>query len=76
MPTCVSCRSAQTQFVAEIAIHFPGSAGLNKPPVLAHPKLMICLKCGHVEFALTDEQLKQLQEGDFPAQRRKGASGQ
>ena len=68
MPACISCRSVETEFKAEIAIHFPDRAGLNKSPVLAYPNLMICLKCGHVEFVLPDEQIEQLKSGGFPAQ--------
>lgn len=75
MPKCISCRSVQTKFTAEILIHFPGRAGLNKQPVWAHPMVMICLKCGYVDFELAEEKIEQLKNGLYPAQSREVESG-
>ena len=59
--TCKQCAAETLKDLnVEVTIHFPGSAGLNKTPVLAYPKLMICLKCGHAEFVLPDTQLEEL----------------
>ena len=68
----MSCRRCSSDglktFGGELAIHFPGLEGLDKPIVLAFPKLMTCLNCGFVEFDLLDEQIEQLKNGDRPAQ--------
>jgi len=41
---CRSCRSKkQTQFGAEINIHFSGLRNLDKPGVLVFPKVLVCL---------------------------------
>jgi len=52
--TCRACRShQQEEFQAEINIHPPGGLeNLNKPCVLAFPKLTICYDCGFAEFVL------------------------
>lgn len=62
-------------FTAEVAIHFPGWDGLEKPNVLVFPKLMVCLGCGFVEFMLPARQLQQLKDGDLPAQSLETARG-
>jgi hypothetical protein len=54
-------------FDGELAVHFPGREGLDKPHVFVHSQLKICLNCGHVEFVVPDEQLAQLKNGVFPA---------
>ena len=42
--SCVSCGSGnQTEFSAEINIHFPGLKNLDKRSVLVFPKLLVCL---------------------------------
>jgi hypothetical protein len=51
--TCKSCGSdEQRKFTAEIAIHFPGLSGLEKPIVWVFPKLLVCLNCGTAEFSV------------------------
>jgi len=66
---CTQCASDELKdFNAEIAIHFPGLKGLEKPIVWVFPKLSVCLRCGLAEFVIREEQLKQLQNGDVPAQ--------
>ena len=61
--SCKSCHSEnQRNFTGEIAIHFPGLKGLNKPLVWVFPKLLACLDCGLTEFAIPDTELRQLRE--------------
>jgi len=52
---CVSNR--QSLFNGEIAIHFPGLKGLNKPIVWVFPKLSVCLECGFTEFTVPEREL-------------------
>ena len=60
---CKSCRSEnQRIFDAELAIHFPGLAGLNKPIVWVFPKLLVCLDCGFAEVAIPETELRVLSE--------------
>jgi hypothetical protein len=62
---CRSCRSANlSTFNGEIAIHFPGLEGLDKPIVWVFPKLPVCLKCGLAEFVVPEAELRQLEESD------------
>jgi len=62
----MSCKSWQSEnhydFNGEIAIHFPGLAGLDKPIVWVFPKLQACLDCDFSEFAIPDTELRQLRE--------------
>jgi hypothetical protein len=36
----------------EIAIHFPGVKGLEKPIVWVFPEVSVCLSCGNAEFVV------------------------
>jgi len=63
------CRSCQSDnrgaFQSEISIHLPG---LNNPPVLTFPSLLVCLECGHAEFRIEKMELRELAAGsDAPA---------
>jgi len=64
----MSCRSCQSEnqrnFNGEIAIHFPGLKGLDKPVVFVFPKLLLCLDCGFTEFAIPEGELRRLTESD------------
>jgi hypothetical protein len=53
---CSSCHTERT-FNGEVAIHFPGLEGLDKPIVWVFPKLLVCLDCGFTEFALPEKEL-------------------
>lgn len=63
-PTCTSCRSEnQKTFTSEIAIHFPGLAGLSKPIVWVFPKISVCLDCGVARFVVPETELEVLRTG-------------
>jgi hypothetical protein len=56
--SCKSCQSEhQSSLNGEIAIHFPGLNGLDKPIVWVFPKLLVCLNCGFTEFAIPETEL-------------------
>jgi len=62
---CRSCQSAnQSMFNGEIAIHFPGVEGLDKPIVWVFPKVLVCLNCGFTEFAIPEKELGVLSSED------------
>jgi hypothetical protein len=54
-------------FNGEIAIHFPGLEGLDKPIVWVFPKLLVCFNCGFTEFAIPEAELRRLVESDGAA---------
>jgi hypothetical protein len=59
--TCKSCSSENVQnFGGEVALHFRGLDGLNKPIVWIFPEVLVCLNCGFAEFAVPDKQKKML----------------
>jgi hypothetical protein len=65
---CKSCGSdKQSKFIAEIAIHFPGLKGLEKPHVLVFPELLVCLSRGNAEFDIPETELRLLAKGDAAA---------
>jgi hypothetical protein len=62
--SCKSCQSENQRTVnGEIAIHFPGLKGLDKPIVWVYPKLLVCMNCGFTEFAIPETDLRRLEEG-------------
>jgi hypothetical protein len=65
---CKSCGSVnQKKFSAEMAIRFPGLKNIDKPVVWVFPELVVCLDCGSAEFAVPEEELRQLAKGDAAA---------
>ena len=61
---CGRCSSeCRTEFGGELAIHFTGLAGLNKPIVWVFPKLLVCLNCGFTEFIVPERELQVLETG-------------
>ena len=62
--SCKGCHSNnQSAFNGEIAIHFPGLKGLDKPIVWVFPKLAVCLECGFTEFTIPERELSVLVRG-------------
>jgi hypothetical protein len=62
--SCKSCQSqSQHEFNGEIAIHFPGLKGLDKPIVWVFPKLLVCSNCGFTEFTVPEKELSVLVRG-------------
>jgi hypothetical protein len=63
--SCKSCQSEnQRTLNGEVAIHFPGLNGLDKPILWVFPKLLVCLNCGFTEFEIPKAELRRLVEGD------------
>ena len=63
--SCKSCQSEnQLYFNGEVAIHFPGLEGLDKPIVWVFPKLLVCLNCGFTEFAIPETEVRRIVEAD------------
>ena len=66
--TCKSCGSDRhSKFTAEIAIHFPGLNGIDRPIVWVFPELLVCLDCGNTVFVIPETELRSLAEGDTTA---------
>ena len=62
--SCKGCQSGkQRMFNSEIAIHFPGLEGLDKPIVWVFPKVVVCLHCGLAEFAVPEREMQVLLRG-------------
>lgn len=68
--SCKRCASysVRKDFGGEVAVHFPGIEGLDKPIVWVFPKIAVCLDCGLAEFDVPEEQLEQLNECGSRAQ--------
>jgi hypothetical protein len=61
---CRSCGSErQTEFGAEMNIHFPGLKGLDKPAVWVFPKILVCFDCGLTLFTTPENELRLLKNG-------------
>ena len=61
---CRACKSDNAKpFNGEVAIHFPGLEGLDKPIVWVFPKVSVCLRCGLAEFTVPEREMKVLGEG-------------
>jgi hypothetical protein len=68
--SCKRCASdEQKNFSGELAIHFPGLEGLDKPIVWVFPKLLVCLECGFGEFVTPVAQIEQLKNDGVPLSR-------
>jgi len=61
---CRSCQSSnRNTFSGEIAIHFRGLEGIDKPIVWVFPNIAICLECGFSEFIVPERELQVLTRG-------------
>jgi hypothetical protein len=58
-----------SEFTAEIAIHFSGLTGINKPHVWVFPELLVCVSCGTAEFVVPETELNVLAKNDASAAR-------
>ena len=62
--SCKGCQyDKQRVFNGEVAIHFPGLEGLDKPIVWVFPKLLVCSHCGFAEFAVPEREMQVLLHG-------------
>jgi hypothetical protein len=62
--SCKSCKSEnQSNLNGEVAIHFPGLEGLEKPIVWVFPKLLVCLDCGFTECLIPERELGMIVKG-------------
>lgn len=58
---CRQCHSERVgNFSGELAVHFTGLAGLDKPIVWVFPKLGACLDCGLTELIIPERELEVL----------------
>jgi hypothetical protein len=55
--------SNESTFNGEIAIHFRGLEGLNKPLVWVFSQITVCLRCGFAQFVVPERELKVLRDG-------------
>lgn len=62
--SCKRCYSHnQSDFGGEVAMHFPGLKGLDKPIVWVFPELKVCLDCGFSDFTVPERELRVLEQG-------------
>ena len=60
---CKSCLGVSLKtFNSEMAVHFPGRAGLNKAIVWVFSTVEVCLNCGFSEFVVPARELRVLVE--------------
>lgn len=73
---CRRCGTSQSvqKFGGEVALHFPGRDGLNKPIVWVFPQILACLDCGIAEFEVPEEQLKTLRNPQSSGQAGMGVA--
>ena len=50
-----------------MGIHFPELKDIDKPVVWVFPEVIVCLDCGMAEFAVPEEELRQLSKRDAAA---------
>jgi len=61
---CASCGSGnQSEFAAEVILHFRGLENIDNPGVLAFPTVLICLDCGFSQFTASTTDLVELERG-------------
>ena len=62
--SCDKCACQnQREFNGEVAIHFPGRTGLQKPIVWVFPKVRVCMDCGYADFTVPERELSVLVTG-------------
>jgi hypothetical protein len=61
--SCPLCKAVnQSEYPAEMIIHFPGLRNVDKPGVLLFPKLLVCLDCGFFQSVVPEHELALLEE--------------
>ena len=63
MPSKKCGSEHQTEFDAEMNVHFPGPGSRDEQAVLLNPKLLVCLDCGFAEFTISRKELPSLARG-------------
>jgi hypothetical protein len=67
---CELCQSGnQSEFTAEMMIHFSGLPNIDNPGIPAFPKIAVCLDCGFSRFSITEPELSLLAEGTRTSER-------
>ena len=62
---CPSCLSDnQTEFSAEMMVHFLGKRNIDNPGVLLFQKVSVCLNCGFSKFTIPKSKLQKLNAGN------------
>jgi hypothetical protein len=62
--SCLSCKSSnQSEFPAELLIHFEGLKNLDKPGVWVFPRVLVCLNCGFLQSTVPALELASLAGG-------------
>jgi len=74
---CLLCGSKnEREFASEMMIHFSGPQNIDNPGVLAFPRVLVCLDCGHSRFILLKTELAFLSSGvatrDVPSSSKAG----
>jgi hypothetical protein len=65
--SCKLCSSSnETEFAAEIMIHFSACRHLENPGVLTFPRISVCLDCGATWFTIPETELRLVREGNAP----------
>jgi hypothetical protein len=61
--SCPLCKAVnQSEFSAEMIIHFKGLKNVDKPGLLLFPKPLVCLDCGFFQFVVPEHELALLAE--------------
>jgi len=62
--SCLSCASEnQVELPAEMFLHYPGLANLDKLSVWIYPRVMVCFECGFSQFTTPKAELMLLAKG-------------
>jgi hypothetical protein len=65
---CSSCGSSnQSEFPAEMLIHFDGYKNISKPGVWVFPTLVVCMECGLMQSTVPAPELALLVSGTSTA---------
>jgi hypothetical protein len=63
--SCPLCGSSnESEFAAEMVIHFRSLKNVDEPGVWVFPKLLVCLACGFSQFTVPESELALLSRGN------------